>query len=440
MRELKRSPWQCVLGVLLAASAMVWSAGQARAEVTTDDAGSIVIYPKVVSDGSRDTLIQLSNRSNMPAFVHCFYVNTAGRCSTTTQQSCRLDRDCPASEECVRACDASNFDVRLTAQQPTMWRASTGRLASQLPPPCRIGQTCACSIDAASGQQICPGLEVAANNAPYVPRVGTEFEGELKCYQVDPNGVPVAGNALKGTATIETLASGQISEYNALSISANADLGGGVNQDSDLFLNYPRASAPTSGEYNACPANLVFTHYGEGAVDAFTNATVSTEITLVPCTELIEERVQTPVTVSFVAFNEFESRLSADAVSFDCRFSRSLADIPVEGQGLFLAAAGQSWKMRITPSSSNVCLTGTNRGQTCNTDTDCLGFLTSPDGTSLGCRPSPGVLGVVEEFYTVPGQAAGTMANNVHVEGRRNDVSIGGQLRSPDIIVVPSLQ
>jgi hypothetical protein len=198
----------------------------------------------------------------------------------------------------------------------------------------------------------------------------------------------------------------------------------------DLRLNF---SGTGVGEYNYCPANLVFTHFGEGAVDAFTNATVSTEVTLVPCTEMIEERAPTPVLVNFVAFNEFEDRLSADAVSFDCYFSRRLADIPVEGQGLFVASAGQTWKMRVTPSSSNICLTGANRGLPCTTDTpDCPGFLTSPEGNSLGCRPAPGVLGVIEEFYTPGlGGPVGTAAANVHVEGQRTGFG--------DVIVVPSL-
>ncbi|MBI3784659.1 MAG: hypothetical protein HY270_14800 [Deltaproteobacteria bacterium] len=429
MRELMRSPWLPVLGVLLAATGIVGVAGQARADVTTDDAGSIVIYPKVVSDGTRDTLIQLSNRSNMPVFVHCFYVNTAGRCSATTEQRCRLDGDCPSGESCARTCDANDFDVLLTAQQPTMWRASTGRLASLTPGPCRIGQTCGCSIDVASGQQICPGLEAAPSNSPYTPAVGGEFEGELKCYQTDVNGFPIPGNAIKGTAILENVSNGQISEYNALTVSANADPVVGVNQGQDLQLNYSGGGA---GEYNYCPSNLVFTHYGDQAVDAFTNATVSTEITLVPCTELIEERAPTPVTVSFLGFNEFEQRFSADAISFDCYFSRSLADIPSEGQPLFVAGAGQWWKTRITPSASNICLTGSSRGLTCASDADCPGFLTSPENNSLGCRPAPGVLGVVEEFHAIGGLAVGTAANNMHVEGQRSGFG--------DVIVVPSLQ
>ena len=35
----------------------------------------------------------------------------------------------------------------------------------------------------------------------------------------------------------------------------------------------------------------MFTHYGDGAVDTFSNATVHTELTLVPCTETALELV-----------------------------------------------------------------------------------------------------------------------------------------------------
>ena len=430
MRELKRSPWLSVLGVLLATSGMMAVAVQTRADVTTDDAGSIVIYPKVVSDGTRDTLIELSNRSNMPAFVHCMYIDAGGQCSTTTTQLCRLDGDCPSGETCERLCRETDFDIILTAQQPTIWRASTGRLSSQTPGPCRNGQPCACTIDPASQQQVCPGLEIAPENGSYALAVGTQFEGELKCYQTDANGVPVAGNSLKGAATLETLATGQISEYNALTVSANPATVGGVNGDQDLQLNF--ATGATTGEYNYCPANLVFTHYGDQAVDAFNNATVSTEITLVPCTELIEERVATPATVSFLGFNEFEQRFSADAISFRCFFSRSLADIPTEGQPLFVAGSGQFWKTRVTPASGNICLTGDNIGLPCTADTDpvngCPNHATSPGGISLGCRPAPGVLGVVETTYS----NGATAASNMFVEGQRSGLG--------DIIVVPSLQ
>jgi hypothetical protein len=50
----------------------------------------------------------------------------------------------------------------------------------------------------------------------------------------------------------------------------------------------------------------------------------------------------------------------------------------------------------------------------------------------LACLPAPGVLGVVEEFHMVAGQADGTAAYNVHVEGQRSGFG--------DIITTPLLQ
>ena len=64
-----------------------------------------------------------------------------------------------------------------------------------------MGLPCQCTTGV-NGQQVCPGLEIAANNATYVPATGTDFVGELKCYQTTSDGAPVAGNSLKGEATL----------------------------------------------------------------------------------------------------------------------------------------------------------------------------------------------------------------------------------------------
>ncbi len=426
MRLVKRSPWLVSLGVLLAGAL---SGGAARADVTSDDAGSIIIYPKVVSDGSRDTLIQMSNRTNGLAYVHCFYVNGAGACNRSTDQSCVQDSDCPTGETCVQECTYNDFDVILTAQQPTVWRASTGRWSSLQPGACRLGEPCTCQM--VNGQQICPGLEVAANNAPYVPGVGTAFIGELKCYQTAQDGSPIAGNALKGTATIETVdgpSTGQISEYSALTVTANGALSGGLNTDNDLRLNYVNGAA--SGEYNACPRNLVFTTAGQGAVDDYSGAELSTELTLVPCTELIEERSPAVTRVSLVGHNEFEQSLSA-ALTFSCYYNNTIQGIP---GAAFTGASGRFWKIRVTPSADNLCMTGDNRGQRCTTDADCgnlNNILTSSGGVLLGCLPAPGVLGVAEEFYTLDVGITGSAAFNVHMEGQRTGFG--------DIITAPAL-
>ncbi|GIW44505.1 MAG: hypothetical protein KatS3mg077_1787 [Candidatus Binatia bacterium] len=420
MRLVKRSPWLMGLGVLLAG--LVTAPG-ARADVTSDESGTLLIYPKVVSDGVRDTLIQMSNRTNSFVMVHCFYINASGSCSSTTTQSCEIDADCPTGETCIRQCNSTNFELALTAQQPVQWRVSTGRLTVIPSSPCRPGQPCQCSVDN-SGQLVCPGMLVGQNNSSFVPPVGTDFVGELKCYQIDSNGDPTPGNALKGTATIETIATGQISEYNALAVAANADTGNGLNNDRELRLNFNGSGA---GELNYCPASLVFTANAEGVTDAFSGATISTELTLVPCSELLEENLPAPVRLRFVGYNEFEQPLSIEAFSFDCFLNRRLADLPVTGGGLFVNGAQELWKIRIAPRPVNVCYSGSNRGGQCTADSECPGALTGPAGTILGCLPASGVLGVAEEFHTLGN--VGTAAFNLRHEGSRSGFG--------DIITLP---
>jgi hypothetical protein len=243
---------------------------------------------------------------------------------------------------------------------------------------------------------------------------------------MNSDGEPFPGNALKGTATIEDLSSAQISEYNALTVAANSDVGGnGLNTDKELRLNW---TGTGPGELNYCPASLVFTANAEGVTDAFTGATISTELTLVPCSELLEEDLRAPVRVRFEGYNEFEQPLSIEAFSFDCFLNRRLADLPVSGGGVFVNGNQDLWKIRISPRPINVCYSGTNRGNPCTSDANCPGAQTGPGGTLLGCLPAPGVLGVAEEFYSLRG-SVGTAAFNLRHEGSRSGFG--------DIITLP---
>jgi hypothetical protein len=224
------------------------------------------------------------------------------------------------------------------------------------------------------------------------------------------------GNALKGTATIETIGAGQISEYNAISVAMIRAIEDPNDPNDPDQLSSNRDLLLDNAEYNACPQSVVFVAPGEGSTDRFTGATVTTEITLASCTELFEERVPVPVRVRFVGHNEMELSQSVEGFRFDCFFSGRLADLP---GNVFSWTQGALWKIRVTPSSSNVCLTGDRQGEECNNDSECLGALTGPGGTSLGCRPSPGVIGVAEQFYTASG-VDGAAAYNLHQEGARS--------------------
>ena len=102
---------QCVrAGWLIGAlGACMLVAGAARADVTTERPGSILIFPKVVANGTRDTVIQITNTGNVADQARCFYINGAkGRTG-------------------VAQCSETDFLISLTKQQPTSWLVSTGR-------------------------------------------------------------------------------------------------------------------------------------------------------------------------------------------------------------------------------------------------------------------------------------------------------------------------
>jgi hypothetical protein len=440
MRGLKRNPWLIGRGVLLAI--LVVYGGHARADVFTDQSGSIVVFPKVIADGSRDTIIQISNTSNMPAQAHCFYVNALGFCSNTVSESCRSTSECPVGETCLPTWEETDFDLFLTAQQPTQWRVSTGRVTDLFARACKLSDyKCSCKVDYANGGLICPGFPpgTGSQGSFAIIPVGTAFEGELKCIQTsDDFQTPINQNSLKGEAIIETLESGQISEYNAIGISGLPGLG----TNNDLLLN--------NLEYNACPKSLVLNHYADGApaavrdesttpwassLDDLTRTEVFTDLTLVPCTEIFEPQVPTRSRALFTIVNEFEQSLSAE-VTFDCYLNRNLSDI--SSQFSYTNVGTQFAKTRISPPSSNICQTGSNIGLPCTSDAQCPGALTTPGGTLLGCRPWTGLLGVAEEFFVLPPRPAGHAAVDLHMEGSRCPAT-GCPATPPggDIIVPP---
>jgi hypothetical protein len=388
--------------------------GRAQADITSDRAGSIIIFPKVIADGTRDTIIQITNTGNTPAFAHCFYIS---------------EYDAVAD-----SCHPLDFDIRLTKQQPTVWLASVGRTASfadGFPP--GMGN---------SGSAVVPPLTFSL------------LVHQLMCVQVDIGDVPTTGNQLKGEAIIYNVETPQkpyaISEYNAISILAGS---AGSN-----VLDFSLAGSTTTG-YNACPDNLIMNHYAQGAVDDFTNGTASTELTLVPCSALIEEDQPVWTVAQFQAWDELERSFSA-SVRFRCLLNIGLGDSRVAAA--FSTSVGTYFKTRIRPASGNVCFTGVSydgvvdlpdfphgqliEGNLCpNGDSNCVGMsgICVPDAgiaqvchvegdeicgggacRMLGCLPSPGLLGVAEEFQTPIGPSGSTgptasAAVNLFTEGTR---------------------
>lgn len=330
-----------VLVRLLLTCAFASGAATVRADVASDEAAAILVFPKIVVDtsavpqtprGRVDTLIRISNTAGAdshciggandgklcatnpglctgglcaaggPVSVHCFWINANGHCNNSPTTICNPSlsngsNPCGTSG-CKPGWQETDFDINITAQQPIAWLASRGE--SLCDPADTSGLPCLPLGDSHPG----PGGQ--DNNGSRIPGVSEDpFIGELKCIEVDKNGVPVARNDLKGEAEIIQSNAGQldVEGYNAIGIPA---IPGSNNGDDTLILGGPGA------EYSSCPNILILDHFFDGANDPISGDAVTTELTLVPCSEdfLHQSALRTPVTVQFLVFNEFEQRYS----------------------------------------------------------------------------------------------------------------------------------
>jgi hypothetical protein len=294
---------------------------QAQLEISSTEPGSIAIFPKVIADGTRDTIISLTNTDTMMAYAHCEATNGIGRCAGSPDPAnqtyyCNDDADCenvtdplgallPNVGPCEIEWQPEDFDVVLTAQQPTFWRVSTGRVQD---PNLASGPSCA----PAGNSQICPGFFLApvtqTGGGPPGGNVPgqTEFRGEIRCFQVDVAGDLLPGNALKGEAFIERSTgglttpapgTGLLSGYNSINIQA------------DVPSANPTVASLNGIEYARCPASLTFDHLAPGQPDPVTGADVEVEFTLIPCTYNTVN--PTSFAVAFSTYDELELENSA---------------------------------------------------------------------------------------------------------------------------------
>ena len=389
---------RCVWGLGGVLGSVLALASVARAEVSTDISGSVLVYAKVVFDGGnfalgqtnglgapigdesflqRDTVIQLSNTSNNVVHAQCFYVNGANGLWQVT-----------------------DFTIWLTRQQPTHWVVSDGR------------QVNPADAWASGGAGLDPGL---------IPPVPPGFEGELKCVQIDASGTPFGGNNLKGEAVIRSF-DGDVSKHNAVAILANPDLAGDFPPNQLLLNNTPA----NDGEYNACPEVLLLDHAVDGTPNTSNGTNVisalnpaacddedcpiRTYLTLVPCTQDFENAQPAFVTVQFQIFNELEQVFST-STSVRCWRSTRLADID--------AATGRC----------------TRTGSLCVTDRQCIendeGFCDKNSVFAVGVLGTGSAFSSitpVDPFGGVIGMAEEYVYNNVDCEAADE---MGGTTNSP---------
>jgi hypothetical protein len=395
------------LGGAAAVGVMVLAGvASASTDVTTEQSGSILVWPKVVWDGTRDTIIQITNTGNPMVHAHCFYVNAAPS----------VDPCAPVSSQNPPQWAETDFDIWLTRQQPTHWVVSSGRATS-------LNDT----IDTAGFD---PGL---------VPPVPMCFKGELKCIETDETGGVATGNKLKGEATLRNR-SGDVSKYNAIAFLGNPGLS---SSDIGTDLQLDLTDSNPGGEFSACPDTLLVNHFAFGAPDLAlaigdtkigvctstcvggatpgaectshrdcgadsgghggtcqNNCGVNTTITLVPCQEDLENQIPGRVTVQFQIFNEFEQPFSA-STTVGCWLDAPLNTLGTGPQ------------------------TPTNNPFTFNV----LGTV----GAFTRIHPNPGnggVIGVAEvtrQDSNTPSGAGATAAFNLNIEGNRFDGQEDGQ-------------
>lgn len=341
------------VGAVVAICALAFGmTGVARADVSTERPGSILIFPKVVNTTDQDTVIQITNTSTSTTHARCFYID--GSPDPNTGQ--------PRWQE-------SDFQIWLTRLQPTHFLASEGR---QINP-----------LDSNTGFD--PGA---------VPPTPPGFTGQLICATVDESDVPIPGNSLIGQATVKNinLNPGDVSKYNAISIHGGDPVSGNA-----LVLD--------NTQYNGCPASLNFTTLATGAADpvvedlGVSGSSITNFITLIPCSADLENLVPATVSLSVVAYNEFEQQISfAGAPGVEC-WTR----VPLTSIGAFAFSS---------------------------TSTDFVYGTITPQGANA----SAGVLAVLDSVVTDGAANSASAANNVHVAGNTDTTNLPVVTGSPAVI------
>jgi hypothetical protein len=335
--------WVGRLGAL-AMTLAIGAAAPAPADVTSDRAAAIVKFPLVtVANDFVDTVIQISNTSREAAIdLHCFYINANSHC-TNSGDVCIDPLECCGANgcgACVPGWNETDFRLRLTPEQPLAWRASQGLAKFPLDGVTLRGPD---------------GSSNAGSRVPPVPE--DPFIGELKCIAVDPTGVPVDRNVLKGEATVQSfLARFDVAKYNAVGIQA---IEGAVNDDKTLVLGGEGA------EYNGCPSVTIVNHFAEFVTDPVTQGLcipevegcIETSLILVPCGQDLLRQVPPTTVVQYLVYNEFEQRFSTSRL-LRCQqaLPLSLIDTTQRQRSIFSAGVLGTTvaQTRLTPISSGL--------------------------------------------------------------------------------------
>jgi len=376
-----------------AISAVVLLSGTVAPSVSTartssEQPSSILIFPKVISDGTRDTFIQISNTANSMVHARCLYVNAFPLC-----QGIGDCQEGTRSGPCVPRWQEIDFNIWLTKQQPTHWAVGFGRSDTL------TAGACFREISTGERHYNCYSAGLPQGLIPPVP---TPFIGELRCIEVDQSGAPISGNHLKGEATIIDRG-GDASKYNAVGILGEPFTNNG---DNTLCLGgEPSPECPTGAEYEGCGARYWIPHFAIGADNPIfgPTSTVRTQVTVAPCRANFEAAALdlTKVTLQFLAINEFESLFSSSR-RVECWDSFYLDEVdPIFTVNVIQSRLVHTSMRPVIPSSG----------------------------------PPSGIVAVVEELHSVPGGASAHAAYNMHEVG---DLDENEFYSGNELIIIPA--
>ena len=311
-----------------------------------------------------------------------------------------------------------DFDINLTHEQPIAWYANGGLQRGQFPlegPFYCVGsnQAIECQDDA-----LCVSLgflggcdNALSNLGSGIPPVPEDpFIGSLTCLQWNtgteaPEQRTDRDNMLIGDASIlegGVTAPADVAKYNAIGLAHLTDLGG---------ADVPERVDLNDTEFTSCPATLILSFLFDGATDPLgtaANQTVSTELTLLPCSNDFATQTPGRATAQFLVFNEFEQRFSTSR-TVDCLFDGTISSIDTRNPARSIFSAG---------------VAGTIAGQTRIRG---VGGNTLPfQGSTIAT--SGGLLGVARQSIANKPGGPSSAAYNLHQQGSRP---------SGDVILLP---
>jgi hypothetical protein len=269
---MKKSLFAALILVLVVGLEGVALAGPSLAVANGEMKASLLVWPQIEVSSKRrvvdaDTIITIFNDGPESVLLHCYWLDEV---------------QVP-----------SDFEFEITRFQTVWFKASDG-----------------------AGMLGGKAIEVSSFHGR---------QGELKCFAVNNEDLPITKNNLSGTATIFDFADGDAIRYNAYGFKRSGDAGtAGV-----LTLN--------GSEYDHCPAYLLGTFMLDGAGFADKQYTVTagtSKLTLVPCDQdLRQDRLPVYAKANFTVWDEDEVAATGAYICFKCWVDTTLTDPPVASKG-----------------------------------------------------------------------------------------------------------